>query len=698
MKNKQLLTITAAAGSMAVPLDSPARAASGSSAERPNIILIMTDDQGWETIQSMGGEVLTPRLDQMRADGLFLPNFHATSTVCSPSRYSFLTGRYAGNCQADRFMRLHPDGQMTRVENVVELERDRRHLAEVLQENGYRTGLVGKSHLINHHWANRPQDWEQYGLKPYPADADPRDPEISAKLRHNHEVWREAIREYGFDYVDAVYAANPRELYLRELYSHNLEWTVDKALQFLEEAKDEPFFLYFAPTLHHGPDPRLPRFGLGLDPRVTPEGFLEDAVFDFMPSRQSVLERHAQAGLPEDGYPNALWLDDGVGALLDKIAELGLEENTIIFFVPDHGFYQPTLGKATLYDYGMKVPMFVQWKGTIEPGIIYDGLIANIDFAPTVMDLCGITPPDDYEMDGKSFKPVLFGSQEPFREYILGELGYARAVKSEQWKYIAIRYPEEVEWMIRTGQPFPGFPGQEPPERPYLIRNAHLGHIAADRNPNYFDVDQLYHLRTDPEETENVFGQYPEVEQRMRRQLERDLKVFPGRPFGEFAAGITLGEVSGEPAGRAVPQERASDAAQVEAVFLEGRSSWKAQARDDQPTYVYFRVDNPRLRGGEQPNVILRVVYLDRGNARVQVQYDSSDPGGSPGPNVPPGAFKYLGSFYTLDSGTWKTRYFQVDDAFFDGRCHGADIRLGFLQSDADPVVAEIEIIPGDWD
>ncbi|QHI69710.1 sulfatase family protein [Tichowtungia aerotolerans] len=660
-------------------------------AKKPNVVFIISDDQGEETLHSLGGQVLTPRLDRMREEGLYLSNFYVTSTVCSPSRYSFLTGRYAGNCRSDGFMRLHPSGEMTRVENNCELEPDRRHLAEVLQKNGYKTGFVGKSHLVNHNWANRPKNWELYGLRPYPQDAEPRDPEISAKLKHNHEAWCEAIKAYGFDYVDGVYGANPRELYCKALWGHNLEWTVSKALTFLEESKDEPFFLYFATTLQHGPDPRLPKFGLGMDPRITPEGFLEDAEFDFMPSRKSVLDRYAAAGLPKDGQPNALWLDDGVGAILDKIRDLGLEEDTIVIFVPDHGFYQPTLGKATLYDDGMKVPMFIQWKGTIQPGATYNRLLANIDVAPTIMDLCGITPPEDYDLDGKSFKPALFGSQEPLREYVFSELGYARAVRSEKWKYIAVRYPEEIEWMARTGVPFPNFPGNPSPERPYLIRNTHLGHIAADRNPNYFDPDQLYNIQSDPEESDNVFGQYPEVEAQMKKVLEQKLEAFPGRPFGEFASSV-LPAVSGEPAARAVLRSAASDSSEVTSVSIEGRSGWQTRAQKKKPSYFYLTVDNPDLRNGAQAHVLLRVTYLDRGNAKVLVQYDSSDPSGNPDANLPPGVFKHMGSFYTLDSGTWKTKEFLVRDARFAGRCHGADIRFGFMKPDADPVIGDIEI------
>ena len=90
--------------------------------DRPNVVFIITDDQSWDTLGFMGGKVHTPRLDQMVKEGMLLTDFNVTSTVCSPSRYSFLTGRYASRCRGDRFMKEHPPGDQTQVENIGELE------------------------------------------------------------------------------------------------------------------------------------------------------------------------------------------------------------------------------------------------------------------------------------------------------------------------------------------------------------------------------------------------------------------------------------------------------------------------------------------------------------------------------------------------------------------------------------------------
>ena len=502
--------------------------------KKPNVIVIMTDDQSWDSIGFMGGKVHTPRLDQMAKEGLYFSDFNVTSTVCSPSRYSFLTGRFAGRCRGERFLLEHPPGSQTQVENIGELEPGELNLPKLLQRGGYHTGFVGKSHIIRHDWLeNSSAKGHTNPLETYPREADPRDPEINAKMQRNHQLWCDEMKGYGFDFVDGFYSANLKELQNDALNVHNLDWNVSKALDFLDQSQGgesgQPFFLYFSTTLHHGPAPWVNKSSLEADPRMTGEGFVEQG-FDALPSRKNVLLRNREAGFP-DRAAYALWLDDGVGAILDKVAALGLEEDTLILFVPDHGSYRH--GKATLYDYGMRVPFLAQWKGTIEPGSTYDGLVANIDITPTILDLAGIVPPDDYQMDGISFRPVIEGSVSPLRDVLFGELGHSRCIKTKDWKYIAVRYPPKVQAKIEGGQTFRGFQG-EVLELPHLTRNSHLGHHAAKVNPHYFEADQLYDLRNDPEELENVYSRNPELAREMKSELSQALKQFENRPFGAF--------------------------------------------------------------------------------------------------------------------------------------------------------------------
>jgi len=497
-------------------------------AKKPNIIFILTDDISWDSLNFTGGDVHTPRLDKMAEEGLYLSDFNVTSTVCSPSRYSYLTGRYAGQSRGPSFMNLHPAGTQTQVENNVEMEIDRLNIAKILQQNGYKTGFVGKSHLMNHKWLH---NWNKANLEKYAKNADPKDAIVNGKMQRNHKKWTEAIKPYGFDYVDGVYGANLREQFNDSLNAHNLDWSVNKAFKFLEESKDQPFYLYFGTTLHHGPSPKDHKFSLKADPRMTGEGFVKKG-FSELPSRENVLKRNKEAGR-KSNMAHALWLDDGVGAIIDKVKQLKLEEDTLIIFASDHGSYRH--GKTTLHDYGMRVPLIMRWPGTIKPQSKYDGLLANIDIVPTLLDVAGVKRLPEHEIDGVSFKDVLTGSNKRVRDVVFGEMGHSRAIKTKDWKYIAIRYPEKIQRKIDKGIKFEPFKEGEPLlALPYLTRNKHLGHYASAKNPHYFEPDQLYNLKTDPEENTNIFGQSPEVEKPLKVKLSQWLNTFEDRPFGEL--------------------------------------------------------------------------------------------------------------------------------------------------------------------
>ena len=499
---------------------------------RPNVILFLTDDQSWDSLGYMGGEVHTPTIDALAREGMIFSNFNVTSTVCSPSRYSFLTGRYAGNCKGERFLREHPLGEQTQIENIGEVEPGRMNLPKALREGGYRTGFVGKSHVVRHDLISHGNGHHHPRFRNYSVDADPRDQKISEHLKFNHDIWKQEIKKMGFDYADGIYPANTREYWCEAINNHNLDWTISKAFDFLETTNDhESFFLYFSTTLHHGPAPWVNKFSLDADPKMTPEGYFKDG-FDVMPSREKIKAKNRKAGF-KDKTAYALWLDEGVKAIVNKLEALGLRENTIFIFASDHGSYRH--GKATLHDYGMKVPMLVNWPASIKGGQESKALLANIDLAPTILDLCGIKTNESNNIDGLSFGETVLGKGDrQYRDVLFGELGHSRAVKTLDWKYIAVRYPEKVQKKIDRGHKFPAFKGDKDLELPYLTRNGHLGHYASQDNPHYFTADQLYSLKDDPEENNNVYKDFPEIAKNMKKKLAYELEKFKGRPFGEF--------------------------------------------------------------------------------------------------------------------------------------------------------------------
>tara|TARA_B100000809_G_scaffold48251_1_gene42954 strand:+ start:5055 stop:8264 length:3210 start_codon:yes stop_codon:yes gene_type:complete len=503
-------------------------------AQKPNVILIVTDDQSFNSIAYSGGDVFTPCIDLLAGNGIKFTNGHHPTSTCSPSRYAILTGKFPGRCETDAFMADYPSGTQTRLENNVELAVGEANLGSILQENGYKTGFVGKSHITDHDILLK-KNWANYGLQTYGQTDDPYNPAVSAKMKHNHDVYQEVIKSYGFDYADGIYMANVKELRNDALNVHNLEWTVDKARDFIEQEKDNPFFLYYSTTLHHGPVPWAKSNGkywasFDADPKLTGEGYVDQS-WDFMPTRQEIFNNNINKGFPEKtGY--SLLLDEGVRAIYNQVVAMGIEDNTLIIFMPDHGMWRH--GKATLYDYGTKVPMFMYWKGTITAGTSFPGLVQSIDFAPTILDVTGSTFEGESAFDGVSLKNIMETGTGAAHESLFAEFGYARSVKTEKWKYIAVRYPDDVQVQVDEGFTWRDFKGQ-PIDLPYLCANTHLGYYASENNPLYFQKDQLFNLETDAAETVNVYDQNPLVVAEMKVLLSDYIKDFDNRPFGEFA-------------------------------------------------------------------------------------------------------------------------------------------------------------------
>jgi arylsulfatase A-like enzyme len=531
----------------------------GSRGTAPNVIVIMTDDQLHNTMAYYGGDVLTPNIDSLAKSGLVFTNAYVSTTVCSPSRYTLLTGRYAGRNRSREFLRHFPVGDPLRVENVnVNMENDGMNLQTQLKRRGYATGMVGKWHLGPHLNTVHNPSWDNFGLKPYAQDADPStDAQANAAMQHNQARLREHLKTFGWDYAASLYVANLKELRNDALNTHNIDWTVKGALDFLDQYGTQPFFLYFSTTLHHGPDPGRMQNGkllhsVDADPRNTGQGHLSEPL-DVLPSREDVKARVKRAG---KAYRTAYctWLDDAVGALRQKVRDLGKERDTLIVYLSDHGVKR--YGKTTLYQGGVHVPMIMNWPGQIAPGSQTAALVQNIDLAATFYDYAGVALPEGYRIDGKSLRPILEGdTAAQIHRSLFFEMGYARGVMTRDTKYIAIRYPARIQARIDRGEKFNGFynRAQGIDERqaldfPYLVKNSHLGHFSSAQNPHYFERDQLYDLSQDPSEANNVLydasgapkaeSQLTDTERAKRRQMQNlladYLRSFKGRPFGEF--------------------------------------------------------------------------------------------------------------------------------------------------------------------
>lgn len=517
----------------------------------PNIIIINVDDMAEGMHFGFDGRnAITPTMDRLVSTGLYFNHAFSTSTVCGPARYSLLTGRYASRNTSPMFISRYPLGTLGRFGvSDTELETDGQHLGAWLRQAGYRTGLVGKAHLIDDD-LTLTSNWAAKGLQTYPQNADPKtDPVTNGKMRHNHRVLAQRMRSYGFDYVESYYKANLLELRNDALNAHNQEWITKGALDFIEENHSERFFLYMAPTINHGPVRNdLTKSLVGTDPGYTSAGYLPDLDYSFMPTRQQIVNEVVTVGKKEMKSARETWLDYSIQAIINKLTEHGIRDDTLLIFTSDHG--ERTLtdnpliwGKSSLFDLGMRTPLIMNWpNGIANPGRVYEELVSHVDLAPTLLALAGLSGLPTRPVDGVSLVPVFNGSSSPVREEVFAEIGYARGVRTKDWKYVAVRYTPDVYQQIANGYLWErvdgnSATGQFTEPRPYYVNNRQLGSLAANSHPGntYFADDQIYDLTADPNEDNNLYGQQPAVAYDLKKRLANFLGSFPDRPFRQFS-------------------------------------------------------------------------------------------------------------------------------------------------------------------
>ncbi len=495
--------------------------------DRPNIIMFLIDDQNPSSIAAFGGNTYTPNLDRMAEEGMKFTRAYVSSTVCTPSRYSFLTGRFAGNSHSKLYVdAVGGKGNQGLPNFNVALERDRMNVGNVLRESGYTTGFVGIFHLTSsldfpefykgkNKWINIPKD------------ANP-GPETSAQFKHNERWMRRYLETLGFSWAKNVYPENVHSPYS----VHNAEWTTVAALEFIEENKDGPFYLHLCSTLLHGPDKSWRK---SMDhPLVTGEGEVR-SLPEVMTPRAELLKTIAERGFDPDSHvAGEAWIDDSLGAILRKLKDLGIDDNTLVIFAPDHG----RDGKASVFSYASsQVPMIMRWPKGIPAGQVCDELVQNIDLVPTFFDLGKAKKPESYRIDGRSLAPLFKdGTAKDWRDHLYLEMGAARATVTKDWSYIAVRYAKEQIAAIKKAKP------QNLPRAMSYIGRLGIG-VRGATHPGFFDEDQLYHLKKDPKEMKNLAYNEDQASRikAMRSLMQQDLETI-GRPFGEFIRGGNAAE------------------------------------------------------------------------------------------------------------------------------------------------------------
>ncbi len=370
-----------------------------SAASPPNVIVIITDDQGYGDIGAHGNTLLkTPHLDALHAESVRLTDFHVDPT-CSPTRSALMTGRYStrtGVWHTIAGRSLMRTGETT--------------IAEVLRDAGYDTALVGKWHL-----------GDNYPLRP-------QDQGFGRALHHGGGGVTQTPDYWGNDYFDDTYFQHDGTT--RATHGYCTDVWFEEALRFIGEPREEPFFCYIATNAPHSPY-------LVADEWKRP--YLDAGVTEPMASFYGMIAN----------------IDHNVGRLVEKLDESGLAENTILIFMTDNGTAagvarNPAEGewtgfnagmrgqKGSPYDGGHRVPLFVRWPaGGIGGGRDMDALTAHIDVLPTLLELCGIHHDAELPLDGISLAPALPQNGEPIPERTLF-VHSQRIERPEKWRQSAV--------------------------------------------------------------------------------------------------------------------------------------------------------------------------------------------------------------------------------------------------------------------
>jgi arylsulfatase A-like enzyme len=513
MKRRTFLkTASALATGAAVPLRAEESA-------RPNILVIISDDQGKQWVSPYKDGPKTPHLQKLAAAGVIHHRAYTNSALCVPTRYCCLTGNYASRCTYKWFSPLAKNSFFG---NGTAFKEDEQTVPMALRNAGYYTGIAGKWHNSGGHALK---------ANAIPADADIRDPAVIAKLKRNQQRLAADLRKWGFDYAASLYSGNLSNYGAEALQHHNMEYIVKGALDFLDGAPgDKPFYLWMALTQGHGPRERIEAGDIHATPEGHSEDHLEVVEKGYMPTRKEIVRQAGKGPMAQ----TMAWVDAGVGAVLRKLRETGRAKDTLVIYLSDQG----NVGKSTNYESGTCISFMARWPGVIRPNTQSHALVDTVDMAATFMDVAKAEDLPGMNQDGQSILPIWQGKREANKTAIFTEIGYSRAVATAGWKYHAIRYPRWAIDMERRRRKDPDW--LPPVKGPMSVASKQLWRKISPSGQNranvgICDLDQLYNLRDDPNERTNLAGrpEYAAKLQEMKALLATHIKR-TGRSFGEF--------------------------------------------------------------------------------------------------------------------------------------------------------------------
>lgn len=442
----------------------PARAA-----EHRNVVLILADDLGWGDLSCYGHpRFQSPNLDRMAAEGARLTQFQTPMPFCAPSRGALMTGRYPNRNGLVRNPVPAGDPVARGNGDDVGLPVTERTLGQAFQQNGYRTAAFGKWHL-GHRPQFRPvrRGFDEYFGVLYSNDMSP------VEL-----IEGDAVAEYP-----VVQATLTKRL-------------TDHALDFIERNKDRPFFLYLP---HHMPH----------KPLACSEDYY----------------KKSGAGLYGDVIRE---LDAGVGAVLDRIKDLGLDEKTLVIFTSDNGpwYGGSTAGlrgmKGQSWEGGLRVPLIARLPGVIPAGHVSRQPAGTIDLFPTVLSLAGVPVPTDHVLDGKDITPLLTSDAPSPHEALFALRGERLAtVRAGKWKLHLVLPGPANEKTWRPDEPWvdPRAPNGVTLLAPY--EQAHPSQFPGSRAGTAPKPLMLFDLDADPAESVDRAAENPEIVQRLEGLARR---------------------------------------------------------------------------------------------------------------------------------------------------------------------------------
>lgn len=393
---------------------------------KPNFVFFLTDDQRWDAMSCAGNEILdTPHVDRIASEGVRFENMFVTTSLCGPSRASFLTGKYAHN-------------HGVRV-NGGELSPDQKTFPEWLEEAGYETAFIGK--------------W------------------------HNKDLGKGRGFDYtfGFEgqgrYHDPVISENfgPHE----EYEGHVTDILADHAIKFLEREHDKPFCLLLWFKAPHRSWLPAQRFESVYENIKMPEPPTFHDTYEGRPDavKNADMKIGDFADVPDldtflkNYYRTLLGVDENVGRVLETLDKLEYTKNTVVIYSGDNGFFlgeHHFFDKRLMYEPSIRIPLLVRYPRMIRPGTTDQEMVLNVDVGPTILHLAGVEVPP--EMDGISMKPLLEGKSVPWRDDFLYEyyeypavhmVRKNRGIRTKRWKYIHyFEEPEEFELYDIQNDPY----------------------------------------------------------------------------------------------------------------------------------------------------------------------------------------------------------------------------------------------------